>query len=805
MPRLHAVLAALLPFVLHGLAREVDAAVGLLLHTTLDLPGFVGEALGLLEIEAVLARVGLWTAAGAAIWALLAWERVRRERGSFAEALQAESGTFGPLYLRPALTLLALASLALRPTYPYAFTLPVALTQDWGVAQDAAALAALAALRLPALRLPAPRAGAVFFMAFLAYALLTPERVREWAGHPGNEPKYLRMGVSLGYALSLDVEQVSGVEDVRPPMEAMEPEPLLPALGRAAGTVVRESVRMGGALIEGPHAVGAGAIRATHLARQTVRGKEGGVFHVLAPGPSLLLAPTLRVDRVLNLLRGTPGRLAVTLLAWNAVGAGLVAALFLLLRDATGRPGLSALLAGALALAPPFLFYFFQFYPELPGALLLTLALRTLLFGRRWTARTALLLGLVLTSLPWLHQKFLPLWGVLTLMAIVRAVDEMVDFRALLALLLPQAATLYLFALYNFAITGSVRPDALFLAWGPGGVTSARIGEGFLGLLLDARYGILPYAPLYLLAAGGLAAGGTGARRLRWALPPVLAYHLTVAAADNWSGSVCNLGRYIMPAMPLLAAFAGVALDRSGPGRGVVALALCLAAWTGILGLGLWQDPHAANDSALLLAKSAFGDGNVYVPNLFFRSWNYGVPGHAARVLAWVGAAAALGLWMRRAERGHGGASAGRALAGLSATMLLAAFLLEQWPTPRRNPRFREALEIARGTVAFVSGAVAVEKDEARARSGDVEVLVRSRERVEALTLTVAGEGLLRLSGRAPVLVAPWGTRLELPLAPIRVLTGRRGARETLSRQRLMIETRGEMSLRLALPERGSP
>ena len=30
----------LLPFALHGLAREVDGAVGTLLHTTLDLPDF---------------------------------------------------------------------------------------------------------------------------------------------------------------------------------------------------------------------------------------------------------------------------------------------------------------------------------------------------------------------------------------------------------------------------------------------------------------------------------------------------------------------------------------------------------------------------------------------------------------------------------------------------------------------------------------------------------------------------------------------------------------------------------------------
>ena len=75
------------------------------------------------------------------------------------------------------------------------------------------------------------------------------------------------------------------------------------------------------ALAHGPAAVGRDAIRATRITRQTIRGKEGGTYHVLAPGPSFLLAPALRIDRALNLRRGTPGRLAVTLLAWNALAA----------------------------------------------------------------------------------------------------------------------------------------------------------------------------------------------------------------------------------------------------------------------------------------------------------------------------------------------------------------------------------------------------------------------------------------------------------------------------------------------------
>ena len=139
-------------------------------------------------------------------------------------------------------------------------------------------------------------------------------------------------------------------------------------------------------------------------------------------------------------------------------------------------------------------------------------------------------------------------------------------WRWAVGLVVPTLVGLYLTALYNFAITGSVRPDALFLAWGPGGVTSARVGQGVLGLLLDARYGILPYVPILLLAAGGLALGG--ARRFAVVMPAAAVYYLTVASADNWAGAVCNLGRYFMPVAPLAVALVGIAIDRALSSRG---------------------------------------------------------------------------------------------------------------------------------------------------------------------------------------------------------------------------------------------
>ena len=562
--------APLVPAVvlLHALAREADRGLGLVLRAEVEPDGLlaeVGRAVGAGAAGAAV-RVALWVVAGVAAWLALAGWRRRHEGTPWARALAGETAAFALLLLRPAITLVALASVATRASYPYGFTLPVALTQDWAVAQDVAVLAALVAWRLPALRFPAPRAGEVFAVAFLAYALLVPDWAWRWEGHPGNEPKYLRQAVALGHGLTFDAEGVSAA------MEDLPTRPLSESVAAAVGTLGRESWSLARALGRGE--VGREAIRATRITRQTVRGKEGGVFYVLAPGPSLMLAPALRVDRAINLARGRPGRVAVSVLEWCALAALLVMALFLLVRDATGRTGLAAALAFGFALVPPFLFYFFQFYPEMVGALVMALAFRTLALRPEGLRRHPWLFGGMLVALPWLHQKFLPVWLALVATALFVgwrtrpagrwAVGRVVP--TLVGLVVPTLVGVYLIALYNFAITGSVRPDALFLAWGPGGVTSARLGQGVLGLLLDARYGILPCVPILFLAAGGLALGG--ARRFAVVMPAAAVYYLTVASADNWAGAVCNLGRYFMPVAPLAVALVGIAIDRASSSRG---------------------------------------------------------------------------------------------------------------------------------------------------------------------------------------------------------------------------------------------
>ena len=760
MSRARAVPLAITAILLHAVAREADRGLCLLLRAQVEPLGLLrelGRACAADGAGAAL-RLGAWTAAGLALWLALAARRSRRERASLASGLVAEAPALAPLLLKPALSLLAVLAVAARASWPYGFTLPVALTQDWAIGVDLAILGALAASCLAAPRWPAPRAGEVLLLAFLGYAALVPEWAWRWEGHPGNEPKYLRQAVALGQLGSFDAE------GVRAAMEELPVRPLGETLTAAAATFARESAAMVSAVARGE--AGRSAIRATRITRQTIRGKDGGVFYVLAPGPSLLLAPALRLDRAVNLTRGEEGRVAAAVLLWCALGALLVAALFQLVRDATGRPGLAAALAFGFALTPPFLFYFFQFYPEMPGALVLAVAFRVLALRPQALERHPWLFGWLLATLPWLHQKFLPVWLVLAATALWLAVWPR-GLRAarasVVALLVTQAVGLYLTALYNFAVTGSVRPDALFLAWGPGGVSTARMGQGLLGLLLDARFGLLPYVPFLALAAVGLARGG--ARRFAVAWPAAAVYYLTVASADNWAGAVCNLGRYFMPLAPLTVALAAVALAREtaateteGHRRGAVALALILAGATAVCAVLLWQDPLAANDSALLLARSRFADANQYLPNLFIRRWQDAAPGLWPRIAAWALGVGLLAFALRRVG------SARRALASTALVVLALALVLERWPSRRSGPAFVDALPAGEGRLVFFSGVARVAADEAVLGPGAVDLLVRSPGAGgTALRATVGGEGLLR-NGSQAIVLRPTGGVVDLAL-----------------------------------------
>jgi len=59
------------------------------------------------------------------------------------------------------------------------------------------------------------------------------------------------------------------------------------------------------------------------------------------------------------------------------------------------------------------------------------------------------------------------------------------------------------------------------------------------------------------------------------------------------------------------------------------------------------------------------------------------------------------------------------------------------------------------------------------------------------------GDGTLRPGGVPPVAVAGRPVVVSVPLEPVATLVGRRGVSESIARQRLVIDTRGEIVLRL--------
>ena len=197
-----------------------------------------------------------------------------------------------------------------------------------------------------------------------------------------------------------------------------------------------------------------------------------------------------------------------------------------------------------------------------------------------------------------------------------------------------------------------------------------------------------------------------------------------------------------MPIAPLVVSLIAIALDRAGSRRGALALALTLAAWTAVLAVALWRDPHAANDCGVLLAKSTFADGNQYVPNLHLRQWSDGAPGLWARVVAWILAAAAVAAFAVRSARGRAGASPGRALAALAAASCSpSALVLERWPSPETAPRFHQAIAIGAGATVFLDGPVTVQDHQAVLRAGETRLLVRTPAPSTSVRAVLGGRG----------------------------------------------------------------
>jgi len=412
------------------------------------------------------------------------------------------------------------------------------------------------------------------------------------------------------------------------------------------------------------------------------RRADGRSYPTHSAGLSVLLAPAYA-------LGGRAG--CVVLLALVAAGLGL------LVRDLARREGAdegAALLAWAAAVGPPVLFYTAFLYTEVPAAFAIALALRLLLVspGSRAAAGAAL----ALSALPWLHVRMTLAAAALGAFAAAR-----LRGRPRLVFLLTAVAMAAAYAGYQYSVFGTLSPFARYGGAAPIAMERRTPARTLVGLFVDGAYGLLPYAPVFLLAAAGLPLVLRRGRRDRWALVLLgLGVLLPVLGWRNWFG-FSPPARFTVPLVPLLAIAAAARLS-AAPGRG-------LARWRwGLVaaGLGLavlmFAEPRAmrmvnGRDGSLPGALETLrGEASFarYLPYLSSRAGSaappWEPPASEARVAGvWLGALG-LVLLLDRAARSRDRAD--RWFAGVALPILLflaVSVAVDRWARPAEPPGAR--------------------------------------------------------------------------------------------------------------------
>ncbi len=271
---------------------------------------------------------------------------------------------------------------------------------------------------------------------------------------------------------------------------------------------------------------------------------DGRPFPAHSPGLPLLLAPAYAA-------LGREG--CVLVMALVAAAAALVCRRLAL--QLTGNEAVS-LVAWTAAVGPPLFFYSFHLYTEAPSALAAGGSL-ALLLGAPGAAGAALA-AVCAAALPWLHVKMIPAAAALGLIAVVR-----LRGRALAAFLAVAGAAAAAFLLYYASVFGLASPLALY-----GGVPAdAQIlsWRSLPGLFLDRSFGLLPIAPVFLLALAGLPM----VLRRREAWPHALVGLAVLAPLLSWRmwwGGQCPPARFLVPMLPFLVVALALRLAHSRAG-----------------------------------------------------------------------------------------------------------------------------------------------------------------------------------------------------------------------------------------------
>ncbi len=330
------------------------------------------------------------------------------------------------------------------------------------------------------------------------------------------------------------------------------------------------------------------------------------------------------------------GERVAVLLLLNLVAALVALNIALLARRYTAGWVWPTAIAAVLALSNPLMSYAYLIFPEVFAALAIVYAYRRALAADNSTAQW-LLVGLALGLLPWLHARFIPaVAGLLVVIAWrTRAAGAARRLPVPLPSLAPLLGSGVALVGYYLYVYGRPFPSAADHA---GFNDPLATVNAFFGLLLDEQWGLLIYAPVYLLVLLTAATFWRHARVDALALLIVVApYLLLVAWYRVWWGEWGPPARYLAPIAPLAAAPLACWVARARPFLAVPAIVLAALPGFAVMG-GFLAAPqlmynHPDGHSALFKAWAAQLDGRTWpkvIPSFQFYS-----PSSGWRRFAW--------------------------------------------------------------------------------------------------------------------------------------------------------------------------
>ena len=354
-------------------------------------------------------------------------------------------------------------------------------------------------------------------------------------------------------------------------------------------------------------------------------------------------------DPLLPALLAAPMRLGGWVAAKAALaalaGATAAATLWLAVRRFAVPVGLGSLLVAGFFATPPLTAYATQVYPEMPAALCLTVGLAAVTGPLGGRARAVLLLCVV--GLPWLSIKYVPVAVVLVAALAARewrgrgrrlAVDLSVLVVAGVAYLVFHRAV---YGGWTAYASGDHFVDGELMVLGRDPDYAGR-SRRLVGLLVDRGFGLVAWAPAYLLVVPALAAL---ARRRPPGWSVLLAAFGATYAVATWAALTMHgwwwPGRQLVVALPVAVVAAVVLVARVGRllWPALVGCALGIFNW-------LW-----------LVVESSVGRRTLVTDfeptsNPVYRAWRVLLPDHrdfnataVALTVAWTLALAAMGAW----------------------------------------------------------------------------------------------------------------------------------------------------------------